>query len=83
MQWLRDKLTAALTPKLPTPQQLGMAIEVVNLKEKALSLGLYRTARMLEIAIQEIGWELQGVETPKFQQNRQVETLNIQTHARS
>lgn len=62
----------------PTPQQVGVAHEVVLLKEKAMRLGLYRTGRMLEIAIQEIGWELQGVETPKSQQKRQIETLNIQ-----
>lgn len=56
-------------------KQQEMASEISLLKLKAMRLGLYRTGRMLEIATQEIGWELQGVETPEWQKKRQQKTL--------
>jgi hypothetical protein len=55
------------------PSELNVA------KDKAMRLGLYRTARMLDIATQEVGWELQGASTPKEQQARQDETLRPST----
>lgn len=49
--------------------------DLVQLKDSLMRLGLYRTARVLDIATQEIGWELQGKETPDWQKKRQQETL--------
>lgn len=51
------------------PRQLCM------IKHELMQLGLYRTARMVEIATQEIGWELQNEPTPEYQRKRQQETL--------
>ena len=56
-------------------EQKAIACELVVLKEKAARCGLYRTARMIEIAVQEVGWEMQGSDTPEWQKRRQQETL--------
>lgn len=49
--------------------------DLVQMKDTAMRLGLYRTARLLDIPKQEIGWELQGIDTPTWQKKRQQETL--------
>lgn len=56
--------------------QIDFASKLSLLKNEAICLGLYRTGRMLEIAIQEIGWEIQGKSTPQWQKERQKETLD-------
>jgi hypothetical protein len=45
------------------------------MKDEAYRLGLFRTARLIEIPIQEVGWELSGSPTPPEQKARQQETL--------
>ena len=59
-------------------EHLDIANELVMLKNRALKAGLFRTVRMIDIACQEVGWELQGVLTPPEQQRRQKEALNIE-----
>lgn len=50
-------------------------VRLSKMKHEAMALGLYRTGRMLDIPVQEIGWELQGADTPEWQKKRQLETL--------
>jgi hypothetical protein len=52
-----------------------LVTDLVQMKDSAARLGLYRTARLLEIPIQEIGWEMQDESTPAWQKKRQQETL--------
>lgn len=60
-----------------THEQNQLVNELTKLKAKAGQLGLFRTARMLDIATQEIGWELAGSPTPDWQKKRQKETLGV------
>ncbi len=53
-----------------------MAAQIVQLKHNAMTLGLLRTGRLLEIAEVEIGWELQDLPTPPTQKARQKDILN-------
>jgi hypothetical protein len=61
--------------KKPSEEQTKIASEVALLKVRAMNAGLYRTARLIEIAVIEVGWELQGVPTPMEQLKRQENTL--------
>lgn len=54
-----------------------IATDLNLLKARLMNIGYYRTGRLLDIALQEIGWEAQGIETPKWQLKRQKETLNV------
>ena len=56
-------------------QHLAFASELTLLKDKAMRLGLWRTAHLIEIPIQEIGWEMQGLIAPPSQKKRQQELL--------
>ena len=58
-----------------TKEKQELATEINLLKYKSIKLGMYRTGRMLDIASQEIGWELAGEETPKWQRERQIESV--------
>ena len=49
--------------------------DLVQMKDTAMRLKLFRTARLIDIPIQEIGWEMQGEDTPAYQKKRQQETL--------
>lgn len=53
-----------------------LAFELTDIKARLHQAGLYCTARMVEIAIQEIGWEMQGADTPPEQKKRQLETFD-------
>jgi len=59
----------------PKPDQVAFASKLALLKDEAYRLGLYRTGRLIEIPIIEIGWELQAAPTPDEQKQRQQETL--------
>lgn len=56
-------------------QQRRLISSLTILKFQLAEAGLYRTSRMMEIPIIEVGWEIQGVDTPEFQKERQQETL--------
>lgn len=56
-------------------QHREFALFLTQVKEQAMRIGLYRTARLLEIPVQEIGWEIQGMDTPPEQKKRQQESL--------
>lgn len=52
------------------------ASEINMIKNRLMQAGLYRTAHKIDIATQEIGFEMIGEETPEWQKKRQLETLN-------
>lgn len=47
------------------------------LKHEAMELGLYSTARCMDIAVQEVGWEVQGKSAPKEAKRQQRATLFV------
>lgn len=67
------------TATAPTPAtaaaQRAFAAKLALLKDEAYRVGLPRTARLIEIPLQEIGWEMAGDDTPAYQKARQQETL--------
>ena len=58
-----------------TTERQKLASELTLLKDKLMRVGLYRTGHLMELPIQEIGWELQGIGTPEYGKNRQKETV--------
>ncbi len=58
-----------------TPAQQQLAAKLALLKDEAYRIGLSRTARLIEIPLQEVGWEMAGTDTPAYQRARQQETL--------
>lgn len=52
-----------------------IAVKLNLLKYEAMQSGFYRTGQLLEIPLQEIGWEMQGVTSPEEQKKRQQEIL--------
>lgn len=64
-----------MSAKTQLTDRRKLVIDLVQMKHQAMQLGLYRTARLLDIPTQEIGWELQGEPTPDWQKARQQETL--------
>ena len=60
--------------KIPQ-SHLDFASELTLIKDKAMRLGLYRTAHLLEIPIKEIGWEMQGEFAPEYEKEAQQKVL--------
>jgi hypothetical protein len=56
-------------------EAIRIATALNQLKFDAMQAGLHRTGHLIDIATQEIGWEMQGQQTPKWQKQRQQETL--------
>lgn len=52
-----------------------IASRLTLLKNEAMRAQLYRTAHLIEIPIQEIGWEMQGIAAPDEQKARQQSLL--------
>jgi len=59
--------------KIERGQELVTKINL--LKFELMASGFYRTAHLIDIASQEIGWEMQGQTAPEWQKERQQETL--------
>lgn len=62
--------------KIDMKEAKEIAIALVQLRERAFRANLLRTAHLIDIPAQEIGWEMQGLlSSPEWARERQKETL--------
>ena len=61
--------------KISVEEIHSISSDLTSIKDRLMRVGLYRTAHLIDIPLQEIGRDAQGELAPEYEKKRQQETL--------